>query len=59
MLEKFKTFMRDAEGASAVEYGLITGLIAVDRVLGLSRLGGGLNTKLTTAQYYVDTGAST
>ncbi len=50
MLEKFKTFMRDEEGASAVEYGLNIGLIAVALVLVLSQLGGGLNPLFTTVK---------
>lgn len=59
MLEKFKTFMRDEEGASAVEYGLIIGLIAVALVLVLSQLGGGLNTLFTTVKNCVTTGVCT
>lgn len=47
MLKKIVTFMRDEEGASAVEYGLIIGLIAVALVLVLTAMGGGLNTLFT------------
>lgn len=42
MLEQIKTFLKDEEGASAVEYGLIIGLIAVFLILVLTALGGGL-----------------
>ncbi|MBR9812528.1 Flp family type IVb pilin [bacterium] len=35
-------FYRDDEGASAVEYGLVVGLIAVALILVLGALGGGL-----------------
>ena len=59
MLKKFMTFMRDEEGASAVEYGLIIGLIAVALVLVLSQLGGGLNTLFTTVKNCVTGGACT
>ena len=40
MLSSLKQFLRDEEGASAVEYGLIVGLIAVALVLVLGALGG-------------------
>jgi len=33
MLQKIMNFVRDEEGASAVEYGLIIGLIAVALVI--------------------------
>ncbi|WP_029888631.1 Flp family type IVb pilin [Polycyclovorans algicola] len=40
MLEQIKAFLRDEEGASAVEYGLILGLIAVAAIIILGVLGG-------------------
>ena len=40
MLKRFKEFLQDQRGASAVEYGLIVGLIAVALVLVLGALGG-------------------
>jgi pilus assembly protein Flp/PilA len=40
MWKKLKMFLRDEEGASAVEYGLIVGLIAVALVAVLVVLGG-------------------
>lgn len=49
MLEQIKAFLMDEEGASAVEYGLIIGLIAVALILVLVTLGGGLNTLFTEA----------
>ena len=36
-------FVRDEEGASAVEYGLIVGLIAVAIILTVTALGGNLD----------------
>ena len=39
MLEQIKAFLMDEEGASAVEYGLILGLIAVAAIVVLSALG--------------------
>lgn len=38
----FSVFLKDEKGASAVEYGLIIGLIAVALVVVLGLLGGGL-----------------
>lgn len=48
MLKKIINFLKDEEGASAVEYGLIVGLIAVAVVVVLGTMGGGLNTLFTT-----------
>ena len=42
MLNKFMNFIRDEEGASAVEYGLIIGLIAVALIVVLGLLSGGM-----------------
>ena len=48
MLKQLMSFLSDEEGASAVEYGLIVGLIAVAVVVILGTMGGGLNTLFTT-----------
>lgn len=42
MLKKIGEFLRGEEGASAVEYGLIVGLIAVVIVVVLTSTGGSL-----------------
>ena len=42
-------FYRDDEGASAVEYGLVVGLIAVALIIVLGALGGGLEGLFQTA----------
>lgn len=42
MLHQISKFFKDEEGASAVEYGLILGLIAIALILVLTALGGGL-----------------
>ncbi|THD04648.1 hypothetical protein B1810_04335 [Panacagrimonas perspica] len=52
-----KCLGRDEEGASAVEYGLILGLIAVAIILVLGLLGTGLDTLFTKAETAV-TGAA-
>lgn len=42
MLQQFLNFFKDEEGASAVEYGLILGLIAIVLIVVLGLLGDGL-----------------
>ncbi len=52
MVKTWIEFLRNEEGASAVEYGLIIGLIAVALILILTTLGtdlGGLFTQISTA----------
>ena len=48
MLEKFITFMlvgrKDEKGATATEYGLLVGLIALIIVVGVGLFGDALNT---------------
>lgn len=48
MLEKFITFMlvgkKDEKGATATEYALLVGLIALAIVLGVTAFGGALDT---------------
>ena len=41
----FKRFAKDESGATAIEYGLIAGLIAVVIIAGLTAVGTKLNTK--------------
>ena len=48
MIKKIENFLREDEGASAVEYGLIVGLIAVVIVGVLTSTGGSLNTLFTS-----------
>jgi len=50
MLKRIENFLKDEEGASAVEYGLIVGLIAVAVVAVLATMGGGLNNLFTKAK---------
>jgi pilus assembly protein Flp/PilA len=50
--QKIMTFLRDEEGASAIEYALLVGLIAVAIVAAVTALGGMVATnysKATTA----------
>lgn len=45
--KKFASFLRDNEGASAIEYAIIAGLIAVAIIIGARELGGGIGTLFT------------
>lgn len=58
MLQKFMKFMRDEEGATAVEYGLIVGLIAVAIVAILVLVGGNLSTLFTTVNTKLSSAAA-
>ena len=56
MIKHLKMFMKDEEGASAVEYGLLVALIAAAIILTVQSLGstldgvfGGVDTILSTA----------
>ncbi|MCP5372647.1 MAG: Flp family type IVb pilin [Hyphomicrobiales bacterium] len=42
-----KEFIADESGASAVEYGLIAGLVSVAGIAGLHTMGGSLQTLFT------------
>lgn len=48
MLNRIPDFFSNQRGASAVEYGLIVGLIAVAAVTVLITMGGNLETLFTT-----------
>jgi len=50
MLKKFSAFLRDEEGATAIEYGLIVGLIAAVIVVILGTTGTALKTLFTTVE---------
>jgi pilus assembly protein Flp/PilA len=47
MKAQLMQFWQDEEGATAIEYGLIAGLIAVVLITALTALGGGLGTLFT------------
>ncbi len=44
----FKTLLRNEEGATAIEYGLIAALIAVAAITAMQGLGNELNTTFGT-----------
>ena len=45
MRQRIRQFVEDERGATAIEYGLIAGLIAVVIIVSLTQLGTALNTK--------------
>lgn len=57
--DKLIRFLKDEEGASAVEYGLIVGLIAVAIIIILGTLGGGLSGLFTRVSTSVSGAAGT
>jgi pilus assembly protein Flp/PilA len=48
MLNSITRFLRDEEGATAIEYGIIAGLIAVTLVTTLTNVGTQLKAVFTT-----------
>lgn len=55
MLTFFKQFLRDEEGAAAIEYALIAALIAIAIVVGATLLGTNLNTIFNDLGVYIQT----
>ncbi len=49
-----KTLMKDEEGATAVEYGLMVALIAIVIIAAVTILGTGLSTKFSTVASSVE-----
>lgn len=47
IMKNFIRFMKNEEGATAIEYGLIAALIAVVIIVALTSLGGNLNVVFT------------
>ena len=53
-LRKIVAFINDEEGASAIEYGLLVGLIALAIVVGATALGTSINDMFTRAAITLD-----
>jgi pilus assembly protein Flp/PilA len=49
MLNVIRQFVKEEEGASAAEYAILLGLIALGMVAGTTLLGGAIGTSLTNA----------
>jgi pilus assembly protein Flp/PilA len=58
MLKQISKFLRDENGATAVEYGLIAGLLAVLIIGVLTLAGGSLKTIFSKIQTGLSTAAS-
>ena len=56
MLKKISAFLRNEEGATAIEYALMVSLIALAIIAAVTLVGTGLNTKFTAVNTAV-TGA--
>jgi pilus assembly protein Flp/PilA len=54
-MAKFLKLIRDEEGATAIEYGLIAALIAVAAIAALTRVGGQLKTTFNTVGEKLET----
>jgi len=48
-MEKIKNFFKDESGATAVEYGLLVGLIAVVIIISVTTLGTKINAGFNTS----------
>ena len=55
MKDQIVQFLRDEEGATAIEYALIAGLMAVGLVAALGFLTGGLETFFTNLATFIKT----
>jgi pilus assembly protein Flp/PilA len=53
-----RRFLQDESGATAIEYGLIAGLVAVAIIAALTLLGNSLNTLFSNVANTVSTAAS-
>ncbi|PKP64225.1 MAG: Flp family type IVb pilin [Alphaproteobacteria bacterium HGW-Alphaproteobacteria-7] len=51
----FKNLVRDEQGATAIEYGLIAALIAVAAITAMTALGTSLETTFTNVSTTLDT----
>jgi pilus assembly protein Flp/PilA len=51
----FKNLVRDEQGATAIEYGLIAALISVAAIAALTSLGGNLRTTFQTVDSSLQT----
>jgi pilus assembly protein Flp/PilA len=58
MLTVLKTFWKDECGATAIEYGLIAGLVSVAAILALTAMGGSLQNIFGIVQTELDSAAA-
>lgn len=58
MLTVMRKFIRDETGATAIEYGLIAGLVSVAAIGALSAMGGSLQTIFGVVKTQLDSAAA-
>ena len=58
MYATLKHLLRDESGATAIEYGLIAGLVSVAAIAALTQLGGSLVDIFTVVSTSLDTAAT-
>ena len=54
-MTKFVAFLKDEAGATAIEYGLLAGLIGIAAIVGMTALGGAINDNFNEVKASVDT----
>lgn len=59
MMNFIRKFRRDEEGATAIEYALIAGLIGVAIIVGAQTLGTNINNKFDAIGKAIGTGTGT
>lgn len=47
-MNKIVAFLKDEAGATAIEYGLLAGLIGIAAIVGMNALGAAINTNFST-----------
>jgi pilus assembly protein Flp/PilA len=57
-MKTLQRLIKDESGATAIEYGLIAGLVAVAIIAALTALGGALDTMFSNVASTVSTAAS-
>ena len=58
MINTVRKFMRDETGATAIEYGLIAGLVSVAAIAALSAMGGSLQSIFGVVKTQLDSAAA-
>ena len=58
MFFKFRRFLKNKSGATAIEYGLIAALVSVAAVVALQSLGSSLNSMFNTVSQELDAAVS-
>ena len=54
MISRFRRFLKDKSGATAIEYGLIAALVSVAAVVALQNLGTSLNAMFSVVSTTLD-----